>query len=126
MKSRPKISDSQLHKLVHRLSRSNRPDTDTPVIISTMEGEHCTTVGRLLERGGARVSAVVDMALERERPVRVFLPENAYIGEVVSCVALEKQFTVELTLIQYSRILVPSMESRQVPPVPSLAESRGA
>jgi hypothetical protein len=66
-----------------------------------MEGEHCSSVGRLLERGGARVSALVDIALEQERAVTVFLPENAYIGEVVSCVAQEKQFTVELILIQY-------------------------
>ena len=101
MRSRWRIPDSQLQKLVRRLLRSNRPDTDTPVIISTMEGEYCSSVGRLLERGGARVSALVDIALERERAVTVFLPENAYIGEVVSCVAQEKQFAVELILIQY-------------------------
>jgi hypothetical protein len=101
MRSRQKIPDSQLRKLVRRLLRTNSPDTDTPVIISTMEGDYASSVGRLLERGGARVSALVDTALDRERPVTVFLPENAYIGEVVSCRAQGEQFTVELVLIQY-------------------------
>jgi hypothetical protein len=96
-----KIPDSQLQKLVRRLLRINRPDTDTPVIISTMEGGYCSSVGRLLERGGARASALVDIALERERAVTVFLPENAYVGEVVSCLPHGEQFTVELDLIQY-------------------------
>lgn len=60
-------SDSQLQMLVRRLLRSNRPDTDTPVIISTMEGGYCSLVGRLLERGGARVSALVDIAFANKR-----------------------------------------------------------
>ncbi len=101
MRSRRRIPDSQLQKLVRRLLRSNKPDTDTPVIISTIEGDYRSSVGRLLERGGARVSALVDMALERERAVTIFLPENAYLGEVVSCVAQGRQFAVELLLIQY-------------------------
>jgi hypothetical protein len=101
MQSRPTIPDSQLQKLVRRLFRINRPVADTPVIISTMEGDYCPSVGRLLERGGARVSAIVDIALERERAVTVFLPENVYVGEVVSCVAQGKQFAVELVLIQH-------------------------
>src|ERR1019366_9028441 len=78
MRSRRRIRDSQLQKLVRRLLRSNRPETDTPVIISTTEGDYCSSVGRLLERVGARVSALVDIALERERAVTVFLPENSY------------------------------------------------
>jgi hypothetical protein len=101
MRSKRRISHSQLQELVRRLLRSNRPDTDTPVIISTMEGDFSSSVGRLLERGGARMSALVDIALERERAVTVFLPENAYIGEVASSVAQEKKFAVELLLIQY-------------------------
>ena len=100
MRSRRRLPDSELQKLVHRLLQTNRPDTDIPVIISTMEGEYRSSVGRLLERGGARVSALVDTAVQRERAVTVFLPENAYIGEVVSCVAQNGQFTVELMLIQ--------------------------
>ena len=100
MRSRRRLPDSELQKLVHRLLQTNRPDTDIPVIISTMEGEYRSSVGRLLERGGARVSALVDTAVQRERAVTVFLPENAYIGEVVSCVAQDGQFTVELMLIQ--------------------------
>jgi hypothetical protein len=100
MRSRRRLPDSELQKLVHRLLQTNRPDTDIPVIISTMEGEYRSSVGRLLERGGARVSALVDTAVQRERAVTVFLPENAYIGEVVSCVARDEQFTVELVLIQ--------------------------
>src|SRR5579871_5123462 len=101
MQSRRRILDSQLNKLVRRLLRSNTPEADTPVIISTMEGEYSSSVGRLLQRGGARVSALVDLALERERPVTVFLPENAYIAEVVSCVVQGTQFAVELVLIQF-------------------------
>jgi hypothetical protein len=101
MRLKRKIPDSQLRTLVNRLLQTNRPDSDTPVIISTIEGDHCSSVGRLLERGGARVSALVDTALERERAVTVFLPENAYVGEVVSCVSQGEQFTVELVLIQY-------------------------
>jgi hypothetical protein len=99
MRSRRRIPDSQLQELVRRLLRSNRRETDCPVMISTMEGDYCSSAGRLLERGGARVSALVDVALERERAVTVFLPENAYVGEVMSCVAQGEQFTVELLLI---------------------------
>jgi hypothetical protein len=101
MRSRRGIPDSQLQKLVRRLLRSNRPETDTPVMISTIDGDYCSSVGRLLQRGGARVSALVDVALERERAVTVFLPENAYFAEVTNCVAHGEQFTVELVLIQY-------------------------
>ena len=101
MRSRRRVPDSQLQKLVRRLLRTNRPETDTPVIISTTDGDYCSSVGRLLEHQGARVSALVDNALERERAVTIFLPANAYVGEVVSCVAQGKQFTVELVLIQY-------------------------
>jgi len=101
MRSRRRIPDSQLQKFVQRLLQSNKPDTDVPVIISTMEGAYCSSVGKLLERSGGRVSALVDVALEQERPVTVFLPENAYVGEVVSCVAAGQRFTVELVLIQY-------------------------
>jgi hypothetical protein len=101
MRSRRRIPESQLQKLVDRLLRSHKPETDTPVIISTMGGEYCSSVGRLLEREGSRVSALVDIPLEREREVTVFLPENAYVAEVTNCVAHGKQFTVELELIQY-------------------------
>jgi hypothetical protein len=101
MRSRRRISDSQLQKLVDRLLRSNRPEIDTPVIISTIGGDYRSSVGRLLQREGGRVLALVDIPVEREREVTVFLPENAYIGEIVSCVAKGKQFTVELVLIQY-------------------------
>ena len=100
-KSRRRIRDSQLHQLVRRLLRSNQPDTDTPVIISPTEGKYFSSVGRLLARTHGRVSARVDHALERERAVTVFLPENAYVAEVVECTAAGDQFTVELVLIQY-------------------------
>ena|ERR1700681_1033133 len=87
MSSRRRIPDSQLQKLVHRLLRSNRPETDTPVIISTVGGDYCSSVGRLLKREGGRVSALVDIPLEREREVTVFLPENAYVAEGTNCAA---------------------------------------
>jgi hypothetical protein len=101
MPSRRRIPDSQLQELVRRLLDSNRPEKDTPVIISTAEGDYCSSVGRLLEHKGAWLSALVDNELYRDRPVTVFLPENAYVGEVMKCVPRGKQFTVELTLIQY-------------------------
>jgi len=100
-RSRRKILDSQLHQLVRRLLRTNQPDTDTPVIISPMEGEYFSSVGRLLGRSHGHVSALVDQALERERAVTVFLPENAYVAEVMKCTAHGEQFNVELELIQY-------------------------
>ena len=99
MGSRRRVPDSQLRELVRRLLQSNRPEADTPVIISTTEGD-CSSVGRLLEHKGARVSALVDNALESELAVTVFLPANAYVGEVMSCVPKGEHFTVELTLIQ--------------------------
>ena len=101
MRSNRRVFDSQLHRLVRRLLQNNRPDVDTPVIISTAEGDYCSSVGRLLEHNGARVLALVDNAMERERPVTVFLPANAYVGEVVSCAPQGEQFAVELVLIQY-------------------------
>jgi hypothetical protein len=101
MRSRRRIPDSQLQELVRRLLRSNSPETDTPVIISTAEGDYRSSVGRLLEHNGARVSALVDNAVERERPVTVFLPANAYVGEVVNCVPQGRQYTVDLILIQH-------------------------
>jgi len=100
-RSQQRIPDSQLHQLVRRLLRSNQPDVDTPVIISTKEGKYLSSVGRLLERRNARVSAAVDHPLERDTAVTVFLPENAYIAEVVNCKPEGTQFTVELLLIQY-------------------------
>jgi hypothetical protein len=100
-RSRRIIPDGQLHRLVRRLLRSNQADVDTPVIISTVEGKYYSSVGRLLERNQGRVSALVDQPFELERAVTVFLPENAYVAEVVKCQAQGKQFVVELVLIQY-------------------------
>jgi hypothetical protein len=100
--SRGKIPDSQLQKLVRRLLRSNksRPKNDTPVIIAgPPEGNQVISVGRLLERKGAWVVALVDMPLEAESAVTVFLPDNAYLAEVVSCAGKRKSFSVDLQLI---------------------------
>ncbi len=104
-RSRRKIPDSQLQHLVRRLLRTNQPDTDTPVIISPMEGEYFSSVGRLLERSHGRVLALVDHELARERAVTVFLPENAFVAEVMKCTADGEHFTVELELIQYQDIV---------------------
>ncbi len=101
MRSRRRIPDSQLQELVRRLLRSSRPETDTPVIISTADGDYRSSVGRLLQHKGARVSALVDNALECERAVTVFLPANAYVGEVVNCTPQGQQFRIELILIQH-------------------------
>jgi len=101
---RRRIPDSQLQRLVRRLLRSNLPEIDIPVIISPMEGRYYSSVGRLLQRDHGRVSALVDQALELERAVTLFLPENAYVAEVVKCQADGKQFTVDLVLIQYQDV----------------------
>ena len=101
---RRRIPDSQLQRLVRRLLRSNQPEIDIPVIISPMEGKYYSSVGRLLQREHGRVSALVDQALELERAVTLFLPENAYVAEVVKCQAEGKQFTVDLVLIQYQDV----------------------
>ena len=101
MRSRRRIPDSQLQMLVDRLLQTNKPEIDTPVIISTIGGAYRSAVGRLLERAGGLVSALVDLPLERESEVTVFLPDNVYVAEVTNCVAQENQFTVELELIQY-------------------------
>ena len=100
-RSQRQIPKSQLHQLVRRLLQTNQPGADTPVMISPLEGDYFSSVGRLLERDHARVSALVDHALEPECAVTVFLPENAYLAEVVSCQADGRQFTVDLVLIQY-------------------------
>jgi hypothetical protein len=101
---RRRIPDSQLHRLVRRLLRTNQPDIDTPVIISPMEGKYYSSIGRLLERDHGRVSALVDHAIELERAVTLFLPENAYVAEVVKCQSRGKQFAVDLVLIQYQTV----------------------
>ena len=106
MGSKRRIPDSQLQRLVDRLLQTNKPEIDIPVIISTMGGEYRSSVGRLLERAGGLVSALVDLPLERACEVTVFLPENAYVAEVTNCVARGMQFTVELVLIQTSPTLV--------------------
>jgi hypothetical protein len=102
-RSRRRIPNSQLHQLVRRLLRNNQPEIDTPVIISPMEGKYYSSVGRLLQRNHAQVSALVDQAVDLERAVTLFLPENAYVAEVVKCQAKGKQFAVDLVLIQYQK-----------------------
>ena len=72
MRSRRRVSDGQLQKLVRRLLGTNRRNEDTPVVISTLEGTYCASVGKLLERAGARVKALVDTALVAESAVTVF------------------------------------------------------
>ena len=96
-----RIPDSQLQRLVDRLLQTNKPEIDTPVIISTMVGEYRSSVGRLLERAGGLVSALVDLPPEHACGFTVYLPENAYVAEVTNCVAQGMQFMVELVLIQY-------------------------
>ena len=99
-RSRSKIPDSQLQKLVRRLLRSNEPKNDTPIIITgPPEGARVVSVGRLLERKGAWAVALVDMPLEPESAVTVFLSDNTYVAEVVNCTRNRKRFTVDLQLI---------------------------
>jgi hypothetical protein len=60
----------------------------------------------MLHRNHGRVSALVDQSLELERAVTLFLPENAYVAEVVKCQAEGKQYVVDLVLIQYQDVSV--------------------
>lgn len=99
MRLRPRIPDSQLGALGRRILQINHRDADAPVIVSSMESANRCSVGRVLERGEARVSAIMDTAIDGARAVKIFLPEDAYVGEVKSCVAKGDQFTVELALI---------------------------
>jgi len=103
-RSSKRVPDSQLHQLVQRLLRSNESDVDIPVIISPMEGKYYSSVGRMLVRDHGRVTALVDQAIDLERAVTLFLPENAYVAEVVKCQPEGKQFTVDLVLIQYQTV----------------------
>jgi hypothetical protein len=100
MRSRRRVPDNQLQEFVCRLLQINSPKTDAPVMISSTEGDYCSSVGHIVEHKGARISAIVDNELERERPVTVFLPTNACVGEVVSCVPQGERFSVELVLLQ--------------------------
>ena len=103
-RSRSKIPDSQLQKLAQRLLRGNEPKSDTPIIITgPPEGNRVISVGRLLERKGAWVAALVDMPLDPESEVTVFLPGNVYLAEVVSCVGKRTRFTADLQLIMIQR-----------------------
>ena len=63
-----------------------------------------STVWLVLRRNHARVSALVDHALELERAVTLFLPENAYVEEVIKCQPEGEHFNVDLVLIQYQNI----------------------
>ena len=64
-------------------------------------GPPASSVGRLLERPQGTGIGSGGSCLERDRAVTVFLPENAYVAEVVNCREDGQQFTVELVLIQY-------------------------
>ncbi len=99
MRLRKRTPESQIQEIVRCLLQISRPDIDTPVIVSTREGNRCCSVGRLLEREGAWVSAIMDVALEGTLPVTLFLSEGVYVGEVTGCVAQGDEFTIELGLI---------------------------
>src|SRR5262245_54219109 len=105
MRLRGTISDRQLHALVKRLLGSHQSKTHTPVIISAGRPRHNRTIsiGRVISRTGGRVCAVVDTALVTGSAITVFLPDNAYLGEVLSCVPDGSKHAVELLLIQYKR-----------------------
>jgi hypothetical protein len=102
MPLRFKVSDGQLRELVQRLLRNSRSSADIPVIITDAnEGKSATSTGRVLDRRGGRVRVLVDTALDCDSAITAFLPEHAYLAEVVSCVAAGNKYTVELVLIQY-------------------------
>ena|ERR1051326_2835693 len=98
MRSSRTVSDARLHKPVRRL----RPKADAVIISADGEASDQTvSSGRVLQRAGGRVSALVDQAVDRNCEIIVFLPEDAYLGEVVSFEATDSKYTVELVLIQY-------------------------
>jgi hypothetical protein len=84
MRSSRTVSDARLHKLVRRL----RPKADAVIISAGGDaGDPTVSSGRVLQRAGGRVSALVDKAVDRNCEIIVFLPDDVYLGEVVSCEA---------------------------------------
>jgi hypothetical protein len=98
MPSESHYGESELRALVKRLLRSNKPRTDTPIIISTVEGDYHSSVGRVLKREGTHVQALVDAALERGRAVKIFLPKSIYVAEVEKCASHKTLFKIDLAL----------------------------
>jgi hypothetical protein len=47
------------------------------------------------------VYLLLSIGLATRMPTTVFLPDNAYFGEVVSCTRQRQPFTVQLILIQH-------------------------
>ena len=83
--------------------RSNRVKRSVPVIIAGADPgrRSAISIGRVLDRVGGRVRALVDAGLERNQPITIFLTDSVYLGEVVDCVAQGRKYTIELLLIQY-------------------------
>ena len=102
MASQRKASDRELQKLVQRLLRSNQSQAATPAIISGVrEGQPTISTGRVVARAGANLSVLADKALDDGSAITVFLPEEAFLGEAVSCTRKGKKYALELLLIQY-------------------------
>ena len=105
MRLRPKGSADQIDKLVRRVLRNNRTNSDIPVIIvGPLEADRpVISIGRVLSRAGGQVSVMVDNPLPCDVAVTVFLPEQVFLGETISCCSTGTKHTLELLLIQYKR-----------------------
>jgi hypothetical protein len=77
-----------------------------PVIISELPEteaairERRSSIGRLVHRNGASISALVDRIVAKDRALVVFLSDQAYLAEATDCQPLGAYQLVDLVLIQ--------------------------
>jgi len=105
MRQRRNISDRQLRTVAARLLRTTDSQDNAPVIISgaVQQEKSAIAVGHVLSKTRAKVTALVDTALNAESAVTVFLVNDTYLGEVISCDPDGPQFAIEVLLSQYKR-----------------------
>ena len=97
------VSEGDLNKLVRRVLRNTRSRKTIPVIVSGVNGNHepAVSIGRVLSRDGAQIHALVDAALAPGAVITVFLPGQAFLGEIVTCTVARRRYSVALCLIQH-------------------------
>ena len=97
------VSEGDLPKLVRRVLQSNRSKSTIPVIISGANANNhpMISIGRVLSRAGAEVRALVDTDLALGSVITVFLPEQVFLGEIVSRTVVRRRYLVVLCLIQH-------------------------
>jgi hypothetical protein len=98
----PQMSDHDLRNLVRRLLRNTRAKHSLPVIISGIspQNQPAIATGRVLSHVAAHLQVLVDSPLLGDRVTTVFLPEQVFFAEVLSCTQEKRQYALELLLIQ--------------------------